>query len=391
MAGFLSGAFDDINSALSQFAEKFSSGIATEIAPLVAGGLTLSFIVIGIMAIRGLLDRPFMEVAWTLTKASIITSIALTTAVYQTYVIDVFLTLPDDLISSLVGNSVSGDNVEVRVGQGAAVAIEEMYDLGTSKALLFFDQATFGPIKGFNVLPILYGVLVWLGTLLCCVIGLFWLIVAKVILALMLGVGPLFICCLIWNPTQQFFWSWLGQVLNTALTSIFVLAVFAVFAAIFNLQLQELQIENDTANFANAAVFTFMGILCVGVIMVIPQYVSALTGAAGGAVGTAMAGITGGAVGMGVGAAKGALGAGRSAIAGVEAGKTYNQARAGGASRFQAARQARHTYNETKDDLKRGYPNYAKMGLNNQKNTPQGTGSYGGGTVPSVSFAKGKK
>ncbi|STY98639.1 type IV secretion system protein VirB6 [Moraxella caprae] len=389
MAGFLSGAFDDVNSALSNFSSQFSSGVATEIAPLVAGGLTLSFIVIGIMAIRGLLDRPFMEVAWTLTKASIITSIALTTAVYQNYVIDVFLTLPDDLISSLVGNSISG--ADVKVGQGAAVAIEEMYDLGTSKAGLFFDQAAFSLTQGIDLLPILYGVLVWIGILLCCVIGLFWLIVAKVVLALMLGIGPFFICCLIWNPTQQFFWSWLGQVLNTAITSIFVLAVFAVFAAIFNTQLNELQVELDTANFANAAVFTFLGILCMGVLVAIPQYVSALTGAAGGAVGTAMSRISGGAISMGAGAAGGVLGAGRSAVAGYEAGKTYNQARAGGASRFQAARQARHTYNETKDDLKRGYPNYAKMGLNSQRNTPQGTGSYSGGAVPSVSFAKGKK
>lgn len=396
MAGFLSGAFDDVNSALSNFSSQFSSGVATEIAPLVAGGLTLSFIVIGIMAIRGLLDRPFMEVAWTLTKASIITSIALTTAVYQNYVIDVFLTLPDDLISSLVGNSISG--ADVKVGQGAAVAIEEMYDLGTSKAGLFFDQTTFSLTQGIDLLPILYGVLVWIGTLLCCVIGLFWLIVAKVVLALMLGIGPFFICCLIWNPTQQFFWSWLGQVLNTAITSIFVLAVFAVFAAIFNAQLNELQVELDTANFANAAVFTFLGILCMGVLVVIPQYVSALTGAAGGAVGTAMGRVTGGAINMGVGAAGSVKGGVQSGYAALQGAKAYSKARNGTAaglegkqSRLSALNHARHTYNETKDDLRRGYPNYAKIGLNNQKNTPQGTGGYGGGTVPSVSFAKGKK
>lgn len=394
MAGFLSEAFADINSALNQFAEKFSSGIATEIAPLVAGGLVLTFIVMGIMAIRGLLDRPFMEVAWTLTKASIITSIALTTAVYQTYVIDVFLTLPDDLISSLVGNSVSG--TDVKVGQGAAVAIEEMYDLGTSKATLFFDQVSLNPISGINLLPILYGVLVWLGTLLCCVIGLFWLIVAKVVLALMIGIGPLFICCLIWNPTQQFFWSWLGQVINTVITSVFVLAVFAVFAAIFNIQLQQLQVETDTANFANAAVFTFMGVLCVGVLMVIPQYVSALTGAAGGAVGTAMSRVTGGAINMGKGVGGGILGAGRSGYAAFQGAKSYKDARNGigldGSPTDKkdilgSLNQARHKYNMTKDDLRRGYPNYAKMGLNRQRNTPQGTGGYGGGTVPKVNIS----
>ena len=33
------------------------------IAPLVMGGITLSFILLGIMAVRGMLDRPFTEVA----------------------------------------------------------------------------------------------------------------------------------------------------------------------------------------------------------------------------------------------------------------------------------------------------------------------------------------
>lgn len=386
-SGFLSVSFEKVNSSLASFASSYSDIIANEIAPLVALGLTLTFITLGVMAIRGLLDRPFMDVAWTLTKASIITGIALSSAVYQTYVIDPFLTLPDEMMGS-ISSSISGSNAVA--GQGAAQAIERLYESGAYNAGLYFQEAGFT-----NPAPIIYGLLVLLGTILCVIVGALWLFIAKIILALMIGVGPFFICCLIWNSTQQFFWSWVGQILNAIITTIFVLAIFSIFATIFQDNLNKLTVDDVSSNLMNASFYAFLGILCMGVLVAIPQYVSALTGAAGGAVGTAMSRISGGAISMGAGAAGGVLGAGRSAVAGYEAGKKFKQeygkSKGGLSGAFNAARSARHTYNETKDDLRRGYPNYAKMGLNSQRNTPQGTGSFGGGAVPSVSFAKGKK
>ncbi len=386
---FLSKTFEVVNQSLNNFASSYSSVIASEIAPIVGLGLTLSFIVIGLMAIRGVLDRPFMEVAWTMMKASIITTIALTSAVYQTYIIDPILTLPDEMMGS-ISSAISGSNVVA--GQGAAQAIENVLSLGFEKASEYTDEATFGLglFEEMDLMPYLYALLILIGTILCVVVGALWLFIAKIILALMIGVGPLFICCLIWNPTQQFFWSWLGQVINTILTAIFVLAIFSIFISIFETSLSKLVVSDTENNLMNAGAYTFLGILCMGVLIVIPQYISALTAAAGGAVGTAMSRISGGAISMGAGAAGGVKGGVQSGYAAYKAGQSYNSARQDGSSRLSAARQARHTYNETKDDLRRGYPNYAKIGLNNQKNTPQGTGGYGGGTVPSVSFAKGK-
>ena len=45
---FLSKTFEVLDDALSSFAQNFSSNIAAEIAPLVMGGITLSFILLGI-------------------------------------------------------------------------------------------------------------------------------------------------------------------------------------------------------------------------------------------------------------------------------------------------------------------------------------------------------
>lgn len=390
---FLSKTFQVINDSLNGFASNYSSAIASEIAPIVMLSLTLSFITIGVMAIRGLLDRPFMEVAWTLTKSSVIIAIALTSTTYQAYVIDPLLTLPDEMMGS-ISSKIGGSNTSM-AGQGAAQAIENVFALGIHNASLYTDEATFGLgiFEDTDLMPYLYAALILIGTVFCVLIGTLWLFIAKIILALMIGVGPFFICCFIWNPTQQFFWSWVGQILNAAFTSILVLAIFSIFISIFETSLTGLQIGNGQNHLMNSATFAFLGILCMGVLITIPQYVSALTGAAGGAVGTAMSRVTGGAINVGKGAAGGIKSGVQSGYAGYKGVQSYQEARAGGANRLSAARQARHTYNETKDDLKRGYPNYAKLNLNKQQPKPslQGNGSYGGGTVPSVSFAKGKK
>tara|TARA_R110002020_G_scaffold95187_7_gene228510 strand:+ start:8487 stop:9599 length:1113 start_codon:yes stop_codon:yes gene_type:complete len=358
---FLSDAFVDVNDALGSFTSTFSAGIASEIAPLVAGALTLSFIFLGIMAVRGMLDRPFTEVAVKMLKVSIITTLALTTAVYQTYIIDVFLTMPDDIVTGVVANSVSGANLET--GESAAKAIETLYDLGSYNAGLYFEEFSINlmPGKDSNLMPVVYGLMIWIGTLMCCIMGALWLFIAKIVLAVMLGIGPLFIVCLAFQPTQQYFFSWVGSVLNTVITAVIVIAVFAIFSAIFQVQLEALVVDPEANNFAEAATYAFLGLVCMGVLIQVPQYVSQLTGAAGGAVGTAMLKVGGGGAAAAAGG-MGAAGAARGGMAGGAAASKYNQARKGGAGVAGAARGARHEFNKSKQEMKQGYPDYYRKG-----------------------------
>lgn len=369
-SNFLSHTFEVTNTALQSFVTGFSANIANEIAPIVMSGLILSFIIIGIMSIRGMLNSPFQEVAWKMLYVSVVISFALTAGTYQKYIIDVFLTMPDDLISSLVSKNLNGQNVVV--GQGAAQAIEQLYSSGSYNAGLYFNEAGMT-----NIPPILYGSMVWVGTVMCVFMGALWLFVSKIVLALLLAVGPLFIVLLCWKPTEQYFYKWASVVVNTVITSIFVIAIFAIFSGIFQEGLKGLEVDNSSEGFMNAAVFAFLGLLCMGVLMVLPNYVAQLTGGAMGAVGTAMASIGGraassagaakdsvtGGVQSGM-AAKDSVGAYKSARQGGET--TYQGNRQGNAGRLQAMREARREYHGSMDGMKKGYSNHYR---NNSSNT----------------------
>lgn len=209
-------------------------------------------------------------------------------------------------------------------------------------------------------MPYLLGFLVLVGTLMCVIVGTLWLFVAKIVLALMIGVAPLFIVMLIWQPTQQYFFSWLNTVFNTVISAIFVVAVFSIFSAIFKANLEALVIAPENENFMDAATFIFLGMVCMGVLLQIPTYVSQLTGASAGAVGTAISRMTQAAGGAVSGTAGAVATGGRSAIAAKSATGAYQAARNGGAGRFGAARTARNDFHKSMDDMKRGYPQHYK-------------------------------
>lgn len=372
---FLTDAYTSVNNALNTFVTTFSTDISSEIAPIVMSGLILSFIVIGIMAIRGLLNSPFQEVAWKMAYVSVVTGIALTAGVYQKYIIDVFIIMPDDLISSIVAKSING----VQTGSGAGKAIEQLYDLGAYNASLYIDQAGVSLTDGVNFAPYIMALMVFLGTVMCCIVGTLWLFIAKIVLALMLAIGPLFIVALCWKPTEQFFYKWLGILLNTIFSAIFVVAVFFIFSTIFKSNLEALEITKETANFMDAGTFLFFGLVCMGVLLMIPNYVTQLTGGAVGAVGTAMASIGQSAMAYAGGASGAAAGTVRSGFAAKDAVGAYRSARQGGgttyqgnrgdgekAGRVQAMREARREYYGSMDSMKRGYPDYYR---NNSSNT----------------------
>ena len=63
------------------------------------------------------------------------------------------------------------------------------------------------------------------GSVIFLCIALFVVTLSKLFLAFVIAVGPLFVLCLAWRPTQRFFDSWLSMVLNAV-----VLTWFAFFA-----------------------------------------------------------------------------------------------------------------------------------------------------------------
>jgi type IV secretion system protein VirB6 len=112
-------------------------------------------------------------------------------------------------------------------------------------------------------------------------IGLGFFLLAKVALALVLAIGPVYILCAIWPSTEKYTESWIGQALNYVVLKVLVavcILMLTDFASKFAAHINE---NPDAINVLRA---TMSLLICCGALAVVmlnlPQLSSALAGGA---------------------------------------------------------------------------------------------------------------
>ncbi|MEO4090768.1 type IV secretion system protein [Acinetobacter pittii] len=342
MGNFFDAMLQNVNNVLNSFVSKFSSAIISEISGVVYAGLILYFLWLGISYLRGQSDEPILDTGWHMIKVGVIVSIALNVGTYQDWIVNSVLDLPDKMVSSVMASAMGG----VHTGDGLAQLLDNTFFKGIEVANKYFENGKIG-LTEMDLMPYLNGVLVIAGTIFCLIIAAFWLFATKIILSLLLGVGPIFIVALIWNPTKHFFGTWLGTVLSVIFINLFIMGTFAIFITIFDSYLGSMNPAATEANhLADTVVVLFMGIITCGILILLPTFVAQLTGgsmaigqawtaikAAGagtaGAVGGAALAAERGAQSLGNGA-RGAANMGSMAYGGMQ---TYNEGRNAGMNR----------------------------------------------------------
>lgn len=333
--------FLSVDSALKVFVNQFSTNIINEIAPIVSVGLTLAFIWQGVAVMRGYSSEPIQDTVWTMFRVMLITLIAMTAGTYQTFIIDSLINVPNTMISAVMSGSLG--SATPQTGVTAATSFDVILSNGMDIAGKYAEQATWDNF----VAPYLYAGLVIIGTVFCIIVGAFWVFASKIILSLLLGVGPIFIIALVWKSTQQYFFSWLNAVLNTILTVIFVAGIFSIFATLFQSNLNGLDPMNaDKAQLFDTAVTAVLGTLTLAILLVLPTYVGQLTNAGGGGIFGAMRQIAG--------SAGKAVEGGRNAANKISSNHASDKARgnalANGASNKQARQAGQSAYTASRDN-----------------------------------------
>lgn len=342
MGNFFDGMLQNVNNILSSFVNSFSSAIISEISGLVYAGLILYFIWLGIAYMRGQSDEPILDTGWHIIKVGCIVSIALTVGTYQDWIVNSVLDLPDSLFTSVMASAMGN----VQTGSGLASLLDNTFYKGIEIANKYFENGKFG-VTDVDLIPFINGILVMVGTVVCLIVAAFWLFATKIILSLLLGVGPIFIVSLIWNPTKHFFGTWLSTIVSVVMINLFIMGTFAIFIAIFQSFLDGMNPDATEVNhLADAVVVLTMGVITCGILLLIPTFVAQLTGGSM-AIGSAWTSVkklssgTGGAVNSSANAVNSAAGAvGNGARSAANAGgmayggyQTYNQARSSGMNR----------------------------------------------------------
>lgn len=201
--------------ALSTYVFGVVSSLMTAIAPLALSALTLWVLIYGWAVLRNEVSETVPTFLWKVTKIGLVLAFSLQTGIYIANVSDSATSLAVGVATTFVPSRAPATTAaspyalldEFNDNASKQVA-DIMKDAGITRLDLFFAAGVFS-----------------VGTVAFLCVAVFVVTLATVFLAFIIGVGPIFILCLAWKPTQRFFDSWLSMLLNAV-----VLTWFAFFA-----------------------------------------------------------------------------------------------------------------------------------------------------------------
>lgn len=320
--------FTKIDTTTAIFVNDISQRAIATITPVVIVLLTASFILYSFAIMSGKVDMPFQDFMLRCVKIAFIVGAGLSVGLYQGDIADAIRSTPDQLATALMSNPTSID-------AGTGAIIDDAMGKGFDQAGEAFEKAGFFSENGITYA--LLGVIIILATAVFGAIGAAFLIVAKLALAMLAGLGPIFIACLLFPATLRFFESWVGQIVNYALIVVLFASIFTLLVTIYGDYMNQMAFDGEVNIYYTVGGSVILSVALVFVLLQIPAIASGLAGGASmgffhqlrgaraaigssgttmgnGAGGTYRAGRSG-ALGMAHAAGSGAASAGRGAAA----------------------------------------------------------------------------
>jgi len=266
-----------IETILDVFVSQTSSSLIGGLQSTVAVGVTLYFVIFGYMVMGGYIQNTMSELVKRGLTIAIILGIAFTASAYQSNVIEVFRGLETGLATL--------------VYKGTASNIYEVLDKSFCKGMELANVA-YGKAGecGWTELGeclawIINGIIIALATEIITVICAAFIFLAKIAISILLGVGPIFIVCLIFPPTRRFFDAWLGQLVSYVLMIVFMAVVMSFAMGIFGNFVEKVDLKGESFSVIAP---TFQLLTVSLVLVIIAWQVPSIASALGGGVGLSM-------------------------------------------------------------------------------------------------------
>jgi type IV secretion system protein VirB6 len=266
-----------------------SVNVAATAAAIEPAAVSLAVIYVmawGFLHLRGAVEEPVLTGAVRIVRLVVVFGVGLRLWQYNAVIVDTFFAAPVQLAAALAGAADPVATLDTLWERGGAVA-----------AFLWEKGGVFnGDVGYYLAAVIVYGLM---GAV--CVYTLFLMALARVALALLLAIGPLFIVLLLFDSTRRFFEAWVAQLANYALVG-----VLAVLTATLLMSVVEAYAVQTAAR--GAAILTVDALdmlLVAGLVLLILRQVMPIAARLSGGVALASQGVLGAAAARGLGAMRG--------------------------------------------------------------------------------------
>lgn len=206
---FLNDFLTKFDTAVVTYWQSLVSNVISAISPIATSLLGIYIIIWGWSMLRGHIQEPVLDGLGRLTRLAMIVSVALSVGYYNSILANWISQTPDYLASL---GTAGGGGTSATLTQYADQVAEQLLQIWDAMSKAF---ASTGWTTAMSALPtLIVGVLMFVAILLLLIYIVFLLILSKMAVAILIGVGPIFVLSLIFESSKNWFSMWWAQVLN---------------------------------------------------------------------------------------------------------------------------------------------------------------------------------
>jgi len=198
---------------LSMYIGNNTARLSAALEPAIVTLGTLYVMFWGYMQLTGKIEEPFLTGLRRIMLLAVVLGAALQLWLYNAVIVDTFYNAPAQLAAVVAGAASPVTTLDTVWQAGGAVG-DQLWVRGS------FLRLDWGPL--------IAGTLVWIIMGLVCCYTMFLIALSKIALAVLLALGPLFICLRLFDGSRRFFDAWLTQLANYGFITILTVLVGAL-------------------------------------------------------------------------------------------------------------------------------------------------------------------
>lgn len=200
---------------ITQFVSNAVQNVSSYVDAPLRVAVMLYVVIYGVAIMRGAIQEPILDFAWRSIRIVAVIMLATNAASYQQYVTGLFFeSLPRE-----ISNAIAGSGLDMKSGQ----PFDQLLNKGVEVATSIYEQAGIT-----NIAPALIAAILLVFTAVSGFLQFAIMLYAKVGLALVLALGPIFIALMLFEATRTFGEAWTRQLANFVILHVLVVALIGL-------------------------------------------------------------------------------------------------------------------------------------------------------------------
>jgi type IV secretion system protein VirB6 len=262
MANFVVDTLNLVDTTVKPYTISAWSNVAAANATTLRLMLILYVALFGVFVWYGALQLTMGQIVRHLFTAVAVFVLATSWGAFATLFYDVFTHGPDALAGALAGG-----------GASASDALGRVFDQGIEAARVVWQQA--GPL---DLTLALVGAIVFIGTVLMTGAALVLVVLAKLALAVLLALGPVFIMLYLFSATRGFFEGWIRQLANFSVLIVLTFGVLALILKIIEPATVTFAVKGASIQLLDTAQFLLLAVVAGFLFALVPGFAAGVVG-----------------------------------------------------------------------------------------------------------------